>query len=410
MKILYCNVSMVGRSGTEVVTLETVEQLLQAGHQVAMFVTELGRSAESARSRGLTIINSLNHLDWTPDVIHSNHVFESLTAASRFPHVPQVFICHDSQTWHSGPPLISAVRRGLAVDQVCQLRIESEAARFSPTVELLPNAVDMIRFKKRDAIPERPRKALILSKHAIHRQIINEACAARKIEVEFIGPGLAGCEVDDLPSHLAKYDLVFATGRMALESAVCGCGVIVVDGRGMAGRLTSDNLIAWRKHNFGRALLTISVNLESLLNAIDSYNREDALNIANTLRGIADLDSYVSQLEAHYRQAIAIAQNDPISAAEVLADLPFAFLSVFNATVGLPSSATSFAIAEHSNQHREIAQAFPKLQEQYCEVLTQREQTADALSRLQIQQQSPSYLIHRLASRLIYERPMGNAK
>ena len=51
-------------------------------------------------------------------------------------------------------------------------------------------------------------------------------------------------ESDRLEAVLPRYDIVFATARMALEAAVVGCAVVVVDGRGFAGMLRSENLQA----------------------------------------------------------------------------------------------------------------------------------------------------------------------
>ena len=101
-------------------------------------------------------------------------------------------------------------------------------------IDLLPNAVDLDRFRPRDALPERPRRALLLAKNSEHVDAVREASRIAGMQLDEIGSAF-GRVVDDLDVRLKDYDLVFATARMALEALAVGCSVIVCDGRGLAG-------------------------------------------------------------------------------------------------------------------------------------------------------------------------------
>ena len=103
-------------------------------------------------------------------------------------------------------------------------------------LSVILNAVDLERFRRRDALPVTPAKALLLSKNQGHRATVNAACAAAELELDELGPGF-GRVVPDLENQLLRYDLVFATARMALEAAATGCAVVVCDERGFAGML-----------------------------------------------------------------------------------------------------------------------------------------------------------------------------
>ena len=149
-----------------------------------------------------------------------------------------------------------------------------------------------------------PRRALILSHRNNHLAVVRAACAHLGLEVDALGAG-AGEVVADLPDRLARYDLVFAIGRMALEAMAVGCAVMVVDGHGLAGLATTGTVPAWRDHNFGFVLLTRPVSVEALVAEIRRYDAADAARVSQFVRKHCSLDLYLTRLEAIYRGLIA---------------------------------------------------------------------------------------------------------
>jgi hypothetical protein len=109
---------------------------------------------------------------------------------------------------------------------------------------------------------------------------------------------------DQLEKILPGYDIVFATARMALEAATVGCAVVVVDGRGFAGMLRSENLEAWRRLNFGVGLLTSPVTSAALDAAIAAYDAADAAKVSMCLRVEASADNYAAAYLQLYTQMI----------------------------------------------------------------------------------------------------------
>ena len=95
MRILLTNVSLKGRSGTEVVTIEMASGLVRRGHDVVVFSPELGSSADYLRQAGIRVTDRLDELEFDPDVIHANHTIGVVYGLIRFPRVPAVFVCHD---------------------------------------------------------------------------------------------------------------------------------------------------------------------------------------------------------------------------------------------------------------------------------------------------------------------------
>jgi hypothetical protein len=178
------------------------------------------------------------------------------------------------------------------------------------------NAVDLTRFVVRLPLPRKPRAALMLTKTYEHQSLVRAACARAGLTLDELGPATRKIS-DQLETVLPRYDIVFATARMALESAAVGCAVVVADGRGFAGMLRSDNLQAWRRLNFGAGLLTAPVTAAALDAAISAYDAADAAEVCRRLRGEASVDDYAAAYLELYAQAIGegVAQDAARAAA-----------------------------------------------------------------------------------------------
>ena len=226
-----------------------------------------------------------------------------------FPGRPGVFVCHNPLHWICSPPDLSRVRAFVSVDLLGRERIARDLPRVRNSIRIVHNAVDLRRYRLREPLPQRPAKALILSKFTAGLSDIQAACKQTGLEVEIVGPGV-GLVADDLPERLKKADIVFATARMAIEAMAVGCAVVVVDGRGLAGLVTEEVVAGWRDDNFGLRLLTRPVSAQALVGEISRYDAAMAARVAADVRANNNLDRSLSIYEAIYREAIAT--NDPI--------------------------------------------------------------------------------------------------
>jgi len=91
-----------------------------------------------------------------------------------------------------------------------------------------------------------------------------------------------------------------------------GCAVIVIDGRGLAGLVTHDNVASWRENNFGLRVLSRRFSAESLVEEIDRYDPNDARVVCDFIRAHSPLDDHVDRLEQIHREVIAEARATPI--------------------------------------------------------------------------------------------------
>jgi hypothetical protein len=184
--------------------------------------------------------------------------------------------------------------------------------RAPSDIGLLHNGVDLARIPPRlRPLPEVPKRALLFAKWltAPHAATLQAAC--RGLDIEFHAVGNSVGRVTDEPERwLVESDVVFATGRSALEALCCGAAVVVGDYRGMAGMVTTANFNAQRNVNFGTDGLIAALTIPNIEKAIRQYNAADAEAVSAGAREAADFSKVIDRLEATYREAIA---TQPVS-------------------------------------------------------------------------------------------------
>ncbi len=267
-----------------------------------VFAPTLGMQAKQMQIRGCVVVDRLS-LPARPDVLHLQHVTPALMALAAFPDVPAVFTTHSATYEIEAPRPHSQIRRYVAVDDLCRARALDRKIP-SERLSVILNAVDLTRFLPRPPLPAKPKTALMLTKTWEQQDLVRASCAKAGLIFDELGPA-TGEVTDRLETVLPRYDIVFATARMALEAAVVGCAVVVVDGRGFAGMLRSENLAAWRRLNLGVGLLTAPVTSAALNAAIASYDAADATEVSTQLRKGVSSDDYAAAYLGLYEQAIA---------------------------------------------------------------------------------------------------------
>ena len=302
MRVLITNLRMAGFSGSEVAAELAADGLRRAGHEPVIYAPALGEQAERMRVRGHVVADRLSAIPFKPDVIHAQHSSPTLMAMTAFPDVPAVHVCHSARFAQEAPILHPQVRRFVAVDDLCRQRCLADGAP-ADRLSIVHNPVDLLRFVERPPLPDRPRKALLLTKTKDQRQAVAVACKARGIAFDELGSAV-GNVAPNLEAILPQYDVVFATARMALEAAAVGCAVIVADGRGVRGMLTSEAWPEWRLQNLGAGLLVDPVTSDALIKALDAYDPKDAAQVTRQVRADADLTDYVAAMTRLYHAAI----------------------------------------------------------------------------------------------------------
>ncbi len=306
--VLLCNIRLIDRTGTEVVTSDLALGLARRGWRVTVYSPVTGALAD-ALSPHVEVVAEIGRLSTAPDVIHGNHNPTLAAAMARFPSTPALQICHDARDWKDAALRFTRVRQHAAVDRACQARIAAELDCAPDQVALLPNAIDLNRCRPRGPLPERPARVLIVAnRDGSHVAAVRQACELAGLEHRAVGYGV-GQPAFDLEADMAWADIVVGAARIALEAMAVGCAALVCDARGLAGMATAERFDLWRDWNFGHRLLVNSLDPQAILAALATYDARDAEAVSARARADCGLDPALDRLEAAYHRIQAIEAN-----------------------------------------------------------------------------------------------------
>jgi hypothetical protein len=288
--------------------------LLRRGHRPIVYSPHLGASAREIYERGVGIVENLNQVGEPPDIIHAQHYIQTGECVFHFPDAPIVQMCHAWDYWHERPAKFPNVRRYVAVDETVRDRLVHVEGIEPSRVEILLNGVDLARLPPRPtSLPQTPSKALAFTKSRAEIPFVEHACRSHGIKLDVLGQG--GDRVVAHPeAELVKYDLVFASARMALEAAAAGSAVVICDSRGLAGMLRMENLEQLRRLNFGLRCLVHPVTVDGLKREIGRYDPDDAARVAEKLKESASIEQTLDGLERIYTEVLSEAQSAPVRA------------------------------------------------------------------------------------------------
>jgi hypothetical protein len=321
MRVLLTNISIANGSGTETAILDLAIALRRRGHTVICFAPVLGRLAERIRSTGTPVVDSIEKIGEAPDIIHGHHSGPTMIAMARFRDVPSIFVCHDWSSIHDDPPIHPRIRRYAYVRHVLRERLISEKGISPNRVIFLNNAVDLDRLGPPRTTPARLRTAGLYA-HAGTTPFIDalaDGCSAQGLS--FLGDLLADPANRDRPEKmLAGCDVVFASGRMAIEALVAGYPVINTDRFGVGGLVTGSRFDEFLAANFAIGALSSPASAELIADTLNSYDPSDAAKVATQARRVCDAATVAEKLEQIYRIVLSEFAQEPVSgAAEAVA-------------------------------------------------------------------------------------------
>ncbi len=309
LRILLTLRDLTLRGGSQLFTRDVAEGLRELGATPIVYSPRLGELASELRARGVAVIDDLDRLgSAVPEVIHGQHHLEAMTAMLRFPQVPAIYVCHGWLPWQEAPPRFPSLRHYVAIDGLRRDRLVLEHGIAESQVEILPNFVDLERFKPRERLPAKPLRALLLSNQATPQGFaatVLRAAAARAISLDTVGVGFGNATARP-ETLLGDYDLVFARGRSALEAMAVGCAVVLCDVEGCGALVDPQNFDALRAQNFGLAALRPPVVVERLLAEMDRYDPQSVEMVRRRVRAEAGRDAAIERLVAIYHRAASV--------------------------------------------------------------------------------------------------------
>ncbi|MBF0426411.1 MAG: hypothetical protein HQL66_11410 [Magnetococcales bacterium] len=316
MRILLTNAALDHPGGSESFSRDLLLGLQGQGHAVCAYTHRLGVVAQTLMRDGIPVVDDLDQVPWTPEIIHGQHHLETMAALLHFPTVPAIYLCHGWEPWPERPPIFPRIHHYAAVDLVTLETMINRDGLAREQVRLVRNRIDRQRFRPRSPLPAVPRRALVFSNYADAGFIalLRSVCAEFAISVDAAG-ALTGQVWQAPENHLGQYDLVFAKGRSALEALTVGTVVILCDPWCGAGPLvTRANLDHFRQFHFGSERQFPAVSAELVRQAIARYDAADAMHVAERVRRGPDFTATLTEVVELYhaaRAAAAVAVTDP---------------------------------------------------------------------------------------------------
>lgn len=306
LRILITNHFLRGRTGSELYVCELALSLLRRGHSPIVYSPLLGHAARELREATVPVVDNLDAIGSSPDLIHGQHHVETMSALLRFPNTPAVFFCHGWLPWEETPPKHPRILRYVAVDDTCLDRLVSESGIPEERVSVILNSVDLEQFLPRAPLPVKPARALVFSngaKESTHLGAVRDACQKSGLTLDVIGAdaGNVAARPQDL---LGQYDIVFAKARCALEAMAVGSAVVLCDVKGVGPMVTASEVDRLRRLNFGIRTLREKIDAGVLEKEIARYDPADAATVSQRIRETAGRAAAIDQIVELYQQVV----------------------------------------------------------------------------------------------------------
>lgn len=305
MKILIVNERLAKRTGTEIVARDFGIGLAARGNEVAVLTAERGMMAEEVEAAGIRVVTDPKSAPFTPDVIHFNDMTLARPVTDTFPGTPALL------QWHRfvEPDFSIAGTRVTSIVGVSR-RIVEKIERYTGvrTEGVFGNYVDLTRFEpRRTPLPAKPCRWLLVGQQKRGYALLARLSAlaiSKGIIPHVVGPRYFN-RVENLPQTCSGYDLVFASGRCALEAVCAGAGVVVTDFNGVGGFVDGENVSWFHEGNFSFRRFRDEPTLKALDRAIREYKPEAAADATRLLREKAEMGHGIDRLIDLYHRALS---------------------------------------------------------------------------------------------------------
>ena len=217
LRVLITNRELWSPSGTVSYVRDLAIELQRQGHIPAVFSSSRGRVPDELRAAGLVVSDRLSR-HRQPDIIHAHHHAPTMVAQRHWPTVPAIHVCHDHQSPHDQTPLDGRIRRHFGVSRLCVNRVIDDGVA-AERVAMLPNFVDVARFRPRPRLPAKPRRALLFSNYAnprTHLPAVRAACIEAGLELDVAGIGVE--KILDQPEDVLGAHMTSSLPRGRLRS------------------------------------------------------------------------------------------------------------------------------------------------------------------------------------------------
>lgn len=353
MNILITNSALREFGGTQTVVTSLCHQLRKRGHQVMIFSSHLGHVAELLVEQKFPVVSHLRDLPFPPDIIHGQHHLETMSALLALPETPAIYYIHGIMPWEERVPIHPRILGYVNLGEIGAFRVAVEKSIPPTRLHVMENSIDF------DAIPapKKPPASLRTAAYCPRTPATPETletlrllCAQHSIEF-YHEPGWAQGTVADPYTIYREHDLVFGTGRTALEALATGCVVALADHARIGPLLTATNLVERRSLNFCLPVSEPPVSEKELASQIAAYSPEAQQKAVDFIWENADSGVAVDRLLEFYEKIIHEWKTTP---RPTVADELHAASNYLRALAPLVGEAEKVARLEQANRRLDM--------------------------------------------------------
>ena len=322
MNILITNSCLESLGGSQSFVRDLGLGLQNLGHTVMAYSSDPGDREVLCQNGMVPTTDQLEKLPFRPDVIHGQHHLDAMAAIIALPGVPAIYHCHGA-VWRECPPRHPRIYHYLAMSRTLAERIMVESNIAPAEITVWLNSVELGRFANVRTLPLRPARALLYNKmHGLDSPTttaITEAASRLGIVLEFAGRKFDRL-ISDPQNFLPNYDIVFASGKSAIDALACGCAVIVLGRTSCGEMVVPENFDRLRQANFAIAVNSPPPSADKIERELRRYSAEPCTFVSQRVRHEADASLSAEKLVSIYEQVIARHQStQPDLPAEMLA-------------------------------------------------------------------------------------------
>ena len=314
IKVLFTCSSPKRVGGIQSIIRDLASGLRRRGHETLVYGVGEPVDGDASAGIGTPMVWSLDALPFVPDIIHGHHHLVAMPAIMALPGVPALYSSHGA-THGDRPPRHPRIYGYTAMSPTLRLRMATESGIDEGDIAVVCNTVDLERFSVRREPPERPRKALVYRRDfdpdsAVGREI-REAADAAGLTLDFRGLGTKLRTVLFPEKDLPRYDLVFASGKSAIEALACGCAVIILGNTTCGELVRQSNFDRLRQGNFTPPVNSPPPASAAILGEIRGISAAEVGATSLRLRRVADARRQVDVFLGIYEKVIGIHKRTP---------------------------------------------------------------------------------------------------
>ncbi len=305
MKILITNHALTTAGGTEQFVVELAQALRRRGHEIMIFSPRAGNVASVLSNEKFPIFSDPATISTRPDVIHGQHHMETMLALLNLPGVPCAYFCHGMIAWQECPPVHPRVLRYVFLSDLTARYLVLDRDLPEERFHIIPNHIDLTRFKGREP-REHISKAAICSRMPPQPELVaglNSMLEKRGIALDVIWDWARGtlASAEDV---YASYDLIFGTGRTAIEAMAAGCLVSTTSHDKIGPIITPDNFHDRRRFNFALASWERSLAPDDLGVQLDGFSPAEHERLLGMVSAECDIDREAAMVEGVYEEVV----------------------------------------------------------------------------------------------------------